>query len=69
MPYSSRAWRRAASIAVWDRIVESVRMYVMWPFSYSRCATDIVYLAEKPSFRDASCCRVVVRNGAYGDRR
>ena len=41
----------------------------MWPFSYSRCATDIVYLAEKPSLRDASCCSVVVRNGAYGDRR
>src|ERR1700722_4044929 len=41
----------------------------MWPFSYKRCATDIVYFAEKPSFRDASCCSVVVRNGAYGDRR
>src|SRR5216683_5884333 len=41
----------------------------MWPFSYSRCAVDIVYLAEKPSLRDASCCRVVVRNGAYGERR
>ena len=41
----------------------------MWPFSYSRCAVDIVYLAEKPSLRDASCCSVVVRNGAYGDRR
>ena len=41
----------------------------MWPFSYSRCATDIVYLAEKPSLRDASCCSVVVRNGAYGERR
>src|ERR1700734_1159465 len=41
----------------------------MWPFSYRRCATDIVYLAEKPSFLLASCCSVVVRNGAYGDRR
>src|SRR5689334_9637206 len=41
----------------------------MWPFSYSRCATDIAYLAEKPSLRDASCCSVVVRNGAYGERR
>ena len=41
----------------------------MWPFSYSRCAVDIVYFAEKPSFRDASCCSVVVRNGAYGARR
>src|SRR5207344_305504 len=37
--------------------------------SYSRCAVDIVYLAEKPSLRDASCCSVVVRNGAYGERR
>src|SRR5215471_16605244 len=41
----------------------------MWPFSYSRCAVDIVYFAEKPSLRDASCCSVVVRNGAYGERR
>src|SRR5262249_38995952 len=41
----------------------------MWPFSYSRCAVDIVYLAEKPSLREASCWRVVVRNGAYGERR
>src|SRR5262252_5682994 len=41
----------------------------MWPFSYNRCAVDIVYLAEKPSLRDASCCSVVVRNGAYGERR
>src|ERR1035437_2136524 len=41
----------------------------MWPFSYSRWATCIAYLAEKPSLRDASCCSVVVRNGAYGDLR
>ena len=41
----------------------------MWPFSYSRCAIDIVCLAEKPSLREASCCSVVVRNGAYGERR
>src|SRR5215472_9370955 len=41
----------------------------MWPFSYRRCAVDIVYLAEKPSLREASCCSVVVRNGAYGERR
>ena len=26
-------------------------------------------LAEKPSLREASCCSVVVRNGAYGERR
>ena len=41
----------------------------MWPFSYSRWATCIAYLAEKPSLRDASCWSVVVRNGAYGDLR
>ena len=56
-------------IAVCDSVVESVRIYVMWPFSYSRCATDIAYLDEKPSLREASCCSVVVRNGAYGERR
>src|SRR6266581_2969989 len=41
----------------------------MWPFSYSRLAICIAYLAEKPSLRDASCWSVVVRNGAYGDLR
>jgi hypothetical protein len=40
----------------------------MNPFSYSRWATCIVYFAEKPSLRLASCCNVVVRNGAYGLR-
>ncbi len=40
----------------------------MKPFSYSFWATCIVYLAEKPSFRLASCWRVVVRKGAYGLR-
>ena len=28
-----------------------------------------MYLAENPSLREASCCSVVVRNGAYGERR
>src|SRR6185503_7903386 len=41
----------------------------MKPFSYNRCATDIVEDALKPSLREASCCSVVVRNGAYGERR
>src|SRR3954454_12016027 len=41
----------------------------MKPFSYSRWAICIVYFAEKPSLRLASCCSVVVRNGAYGLRR
>ena len=56
-------------IAVCDSVTESVRIYVMWPFSYSRWAICIAYLAEKPSLREASCCSVVVRNGAYGERR
>jgi len=42
---------------------------VMWPFSYSRWATCIARAAVKPSLRPASCCIVVVRNGAYGERR
>src|SRR5688500_14817367 len=41
----------------------------MKPFSYSRCATDIVEDALQPSLREASCCSVVVRNGGYGERR
>ena len=41
----------------------------MKPFSYSFCATCMVALAPKPSLRLASCWRVVVRNGAYGERR
>ena len=40
----------------------------MCPFSYSRCATDIVTEADMPSLRLASCWSVVVRNGAYGER-
>jgi hypothetical protein len=36
----------------------------MNPFSYSRCAIDMVRDAPQPSLRDASCCNVVVRNGA-----
>lgn len=52
-----------------ERVVESVRMYVMKPFSYSFCATCMVAFAPKPSLREASCWRVVVRNGAYGERR
>jgi hypothetical protein len=41
----------------------------MKPFSYSRWATCIVREAPKPSLRLASCWSVVVRNGAYGERR
>ena len=34
--------------------------------SYSFWAVDMVFLAEKPSLRDASCCRVEVVNGGDG---
>ena len=40
----------------------------MKPASYRSWATDIVRWAVKPSLRPASCCIVVVRNGAYGRR-
>ena len=36
--------------------------------SYRRCASVIVFRAEKPSFRAASCCSVEVVNGGAGDR-
>ncbi len=41
----------------------------MKPFSYSRWAMDMVRDAPNPSLREASCCSVVVRKGAYGWRR
>lgn len=41
----------------------------MKPFSYSFWATCMVAFAPKPSLRLASCWRVVVRKGAYGERR
>ena len=36
--------------------------------SYRRCASVIVFRAENPSFRAASCCSVEVVNGGAGDR-
>ena len=39
----------------------------MCPASYKRCAFDMVLLTEKPSFREASCCKVEVVKGAVGD--
>ena len=41
-------------------------MYVMRPASYNRWATPIVLFTLKPSFREASCCKVEVVNGAAG---
>ena len=49
-----------------ERFTESVRMYVMYPDSYSLCATIIVCDTVKPSLRAASCCSVDVVNGAAG---
>ena len=55
-------------MAVSDNVVESVRMYVMNPFSYRRCASDMVCDDENRSLRPASCCSVEVMNGGYGRR-
>ncbi len=65
-PYCDSTSSRAASTATLARLVESVRMYVMWPFSYRLWATCIVRRAVKPSLRLASCCSVLVVNGGYG---
>ena len=46
----------------------SVRMYVIRPASYKRCATDMVWRAPKPNLRLASCCNVEVMNGGDGLR-
>ncbi len=40
----------------------------MKPSSYNDWATDIARCAVNPSLRPASCCMVVVRNGADGRR-
>ena len=37
--------------------------------SYSRWAARMVRVAENPSARLASCCRVEVMNGGWGWRR
>ncbi len=55
-------------IASSDRFVESVRMYVMRPSSYSFWAIRIVVFTENPSLFPASCCRVEVVNGGAGAR-
>ena len=51
-----------------ERLTLSVRMYVMRPLSYRRCATIMVCDTEKPSLRAASCCSVEVVNGGAGIR-
>ena len=42
----------------------SVRIYVIKPASYNFCAADIVRFDEKYNLRAASCCNVLVVNGA-----
>src|SRR2546421_8822396 len=49
-----------------ERFVESVRMYVMYPPSYSDWAARIVFCAPKLMRLDAACCSVLVMNGAGG---
>ena len=49
-------------------VVESVRMYVMWPVSYSAWATCIVCRAVKPYLRLASCCKRAGGKGRIGPR-
>ena len=47
-----------------DSVVESVRMYVMYPRSYRPWATRIVRWAFQRKRREASCWRVEVMKGA-----
>src|SRR2546421_12983279 len=49
-----------------ERFVESVRMYVMYPPSYSVWAARIVFCAPKLMRDDAACWRVLVMNGGGG---
>lgn len=51
-----------------ERLVESVRIYVMCPASYSFWATIMVCDTVNPSLRDASCCSVDVVKGGAGER-
>ncbi len=57
---------RAAPTASAERFVESVRMYVMCPASYSRWASVIVFLTLNDSRVLAACCNVDVIKGAPG---
>lgn len=66
-------YARASFCASGDTRVESVRMYVMSATlpspgmstpSYSACAADVVCLSDMPSLLSASCCIVLVMNGA-----
>ena len=43
---------------------ESVRMYVINPFSYKACAMLIARAGENPQTLEAACCSELVMNGA-----
>ena len=58
-----------AAIASCDSVTESVRIYVMKPFSYSPCAARMVWRELMPRRLPAVCCSVDVVNGGTGRRR
>ena len=58
----------AAVRAAADMFTLSVRMYVMRPASYRRCAIDIVRCGENPHAPEAVCCSVEVVNGGSARR-
>ena len=60
-------WFFAASSASEERLVESVLIYVISPFSYNFCATTIVLFGEKLNLLEASCCKVLVVKGGAGE--
>ena len=51
-----------------ERLTESVRMYVILPFSYKCWAIVIVWDTVNPNLRAASCCNVDVVKGGAGER-
>ena len=67
-PYSFSISDFVAPMHSFERFTESVRIYVIIPLSYSRCATIIVCETVKPSLRAASCCSVEVVKGGAGER-
>ena len=68
-PHFSLTCCRAARMASLDNVTESVRIYVIYPFSYSPCAARIVLRDDIPRRLPAACCRVDVVNGGTGRRR
>ncbi len=67
-PYVPAMYARISAMASADKLVASVRMYVISPASYNFCAAVMVRRDEKYNLRAASCCRVLVVNGAAARR-